>query len=57
MTAQKYHTGETKTWQEGPKIMLDFGRFYGYGGATEYSRDQPSMATHMMENKNDKIKL
>ena len=28
-----------------------------YKGATEYSQDQPSVATHMMENKNDKIKL
>ena len=57
MIAQKNHTDETKTRQEGPKIMVDFARFYGCGGATEYSRDQPGMATHMMENKNNKIKL
>ena len=57
MIAQKNHTNETKTRQEGPKIMVDFARFYGCGGATEYSRDQPGMATHMMKNKNNKINL
>ena len=44
--------------QEGPEIVVVFARFYGIRGAGDQnSRDWPAMATHMMENKNDKIKL
>ena len=55
MIAQKNHTDETKTWQEGTNSVVDFARFYGCWGATEYSWDQPCIATHMIENKNNKI--
>ena len=37
--------------------MVDFARFYGSRGADQNSQDRPDMATHMMENKNNKIKL
>ena len=57
MIAQKNHNNETKTWQEGLKIMVDFARFYYCWGATEYFPYQPVMDRYMIENKNIKIEL
>ena len=57
MMDQKNHKISGNWWDKVLHSSLKCGNFYSCWGADQKSRDQPGMATHMMENKNDKIKL
>ena len=57
VTDQKNHKNIGNWWSKVQYSSLKCENSYSCWGATEYSRDRPNTATHMMENKNNKIKL
>ena len=57
MMDQKNHKNSGNGPDKVPYSKLMCGNSYSCWGATEYSRDRPGMATHMMKNKNNKIEL
>ena len=57
MIDKKKHKNSGNWWDKVQLSSLKCGNSYSNGGATELFLETTRMATHMMENKNNKIKL